>query len=115
MIHSNWKTILSFKDFQTITANKEGVAMYFSHESCNVCKVLKPKVGKLLSEKFPKMKLFFSDTQKLPEIAGQNHVFSVPTLLIYFDGKETFRFSRSISVQEIEMRIRRPYTLFFED
>ncbi|MCP3929309.1 MAG: thioredoxin family protein [Bacteroidetes bacterium] len=110
-----WHTFSTIEEFQNKISTTEAAVVYFSHESCNVCKVLKPKVGKLLSEKFPKMKLFFSDTQKLPEIAGQNRIFSVPTLLIFFDGKETFRFSRSISIQEIEMRIRRPYTLFFED
>jgi len=87
------------------------VLVYFSHDACNVCKVLKPKVESLLNEQFPKMKMLFVDTNLQPEIAGQHQVFTAPTLLVFFEGKEHFRFSRSVSIEQLRQAIERPYSM----
>lgn len=93
--------------------NSEAVLFYFSHDECNVCKVLKPKVRELLQEKFPKMNMFYVDIRHTPEVAGQESVFTVPTISVVFDGKETIRKSRNIGIEELSQSIRRPYELFF--
>ncbi|HHH53652.1 MAG TPA: thioredoxin [Bacteroidetes bacterium] len=98
------------------TINKEnGVLVYFSHESCNVCKVLKPKVADLVKEKFPKLKMVYSDTVKIPEAAGQNRIFAVPTILVFLEGREYIRASRNISVDDLERQIERPYNMMFDN
>jgi len=89
--------------------------VYFSHEHCNVCKVLKPKIQALLMRRYPKIKMLYCDTINQPEIAAQHAVFAVPTILVWFQGKETFRFSRNIGLTEFEEAIARPYVLLFED
>ncbi len=92
---------------------KEGVLVYFSHEACNVCKVLKPKVAELVENKFPKLQMVYSDTVKIPEAAGQNRIFAVPTILVFLDGKEYIRASRNISVEDLQRQIERPYSMMF--
>jgi len=99
--------------FDELKEKEEALLVYFSHESCNVCKVLKPKVIEMVNEQFPKIAVAFSDTKKLPEIAGQNGVFTVPTILVFLDGKEYIRSSRNISVMNLEDQIRRPYEMMF--
>jgi len=47
------------------------------------------------------------------EIAGQLSVFTVPTILIFFDGKELIRTSRNISIEQLRGQIRRYYQLIF--
>ncbi|MCK5537326.1 MAG: thioredoxin family protein [Bacteroidales bacterium] len=98
------------------SSNKENIAtlIYFSHEKCNVCKVLKPKVEELTKEKFPKIKLLYADTVKYPEIAAQNQIFAVPTILVFFDGRESIRKSRNIGLKELEDLLKRPYGLIFD-
>lgn len=110
MIHS----ILSIEDFLKITKNTSACLIYFSHDKCNVCKVLKPKIKNLLENNFPNIEMFYSDTVLNPEIAAQNSIFTVPTILIYFDGKEFLRKSRSIGIEELRKEIDRPYHLMFE-
>jgi thioredoxin-like negative regulator of GroEL len=98
-----------------IIALQKGVLLYFSSESCSVCKVLKPKVAELLQEQFPLMVSHDVDTEKSPVIAGQFRVFTIPTILIFFEGKEQVRYSRNISMHQLEEHMARPYNLVFED
>lgn len=87
------------------------VLVYFSHDACNVCKLLKPKVEVLLAEQFPKMKMLYVNTHQQPEIAAQYKVFTAPTILIFFEGKEHFRFSRNVSIGQLREAIERPYSM----
>lgn len=105
--------LTSWDDFQASITSNDAVLIYFSHEQCNVCKVLKPKIEKMLSDNFPKIKMFYADTVLHPEIAAQNSIFTVPTILIYFDRKEYLRVSRNVSVVELEEKITRTYQLMF--
>lgn len=89
------------------------VLFYFSHEQCSVCKVLKPKVKEMMNHRFPEVKFFYCDTVLQPKVAAQNRVFAVPTILIFIEGKETFRFSRNIGLGELEQAIARPYSMLF--
>jgi thioredoxin 1 len=107
-------TIQSIDHFQKVIKDEAAVLVYFSHEQCNVCKVLKPKVKDLLEEKFPKMAMNYCDTVHQSETAAQNRVFAVPTVLVFFDGRETYRFSRNIGLGELEQSIERPYSMIFE-
>ena len=108
------QTINSIEDFNQTISTKKGVLIYFSHEQCNVCKVLKPKVHQLLQDIFPKMEMFYADTVINPEIAAQNSVFTVPTILVFFEGKEFIRKSRNVGVEELRLAINRPYELMFD-
>jgi hypothetical protein len=76
--------------------------------------VLKPKVIELVSEQFPEMDTAWIDIERSPAIAGQNRIFTAPTLLVYFEGKETLRKSRNISLNELENEIGRIYKLMFK-
>lgn len=107
-------SIFSIDNFFETTVKNQACLIYFSHENCNVCKVLKPKIEKLLEADFPKIKMFYSDTIVNPEVAAQNSIFTVPTILVFFDGKEFLRKSRNIGVVELTRDIERPYSLLFE-
>lgn len=87
---------------------------YFSTEACNVCKILKPKVSELIESEFPKIKLAYIKSDKLPEVAAQNQVFAAPTILVFFDGREYIRKSRNIGIGELYKEIERPYSMIFE-
>lgn len=86
---------------------------YFSTDSCNVCKVLKPKVEGLIESRFSKIKLAYIKSDELPGVAAQNHVFTAPTLLVFFDGREYIRKSRNIALGELEKEIGRLYSMMF--
>lgn len=87
--------------------------LYFSSENCAVCHVLKPKVKELISESYPEMDWQEVMIDQDAALAGKFGVFTVPVVLILFEGKEHFRFTRGFSVGEIDQALQRPYELFF--
>jgi thioredoxin 1 len=109
-----YKEVKTLEEFNKVIESNDAALFYFSHEQCNVCKVLKPKVANVLENDFPKIELFYCDTVKSPELAAQNSVFAVPTLLVYFGGRETIRKSRNVGIEELRKEIERPYQIIFE-
>lgn len=103
------RLISSLEEFSNKSTNLPGVVFYFSHKKCNVCKALKPKIYDLLKSDFPKMEMFYCDTKLSPEIAGQNFIFTVPTIQVYSDGKEFVRKIRNIGVNEFKNTLERSY------
>jgi len=89
------------------------ILMYFSHDGCNVCKVLLPKIKELLDARFPKMKFKYIDIENEPMMAAQYRVFTAPTILVFFEDKEYYRFARNVSISELQSSIQRPYELLY--
>ena len=108
------ETIPSIPEFDLILAENDAVLAYFSTETCSVCHVLKPKVIEMVAEAFPKIKMVFIESDKLPELAAQYRVFTAPTVVVFFAGRETIRKSRAFGVDELRSEIQRPYSLFYE-
>ena len=95
--------------------NNDAVLVYFSGEYCGVCEVLSPKIKDAISTHFPKIKQLYISASDFKQTAANFSVFSMPTIIIYFDGKEFIKQSRHISVSGLVDDIQRPYNLFFED
>lgn len=108
-----FKEIQSFDEFLKLKNEEPALLAYFSTEACNVCKVLKPKVADLLQQEFPKIKSVYIKSDKLPEVAAQNQVFTAPTILVFFDGREYIRKSRNIGIGVLQLEIERPYSMIF--
>jgi len=108
-----FEQVESFEAFLKLKEEEPALLAYFSTETCNVCKVLKPKVAELIQATFPEIKMVYIQTDKLPEVAAQNQVFAVPTLMVYFEGREYIRKSRNIGIGELEREIDRPYSMIF--
>jgi len=104
----------SLEALQQFVAAEAAVLVYFSTPECNVCKVLKPKVQELLSARYPGLQFVYSDVAREPDIAAQMGVLAVPTLVLYFDGRESGRFVRNFSIGELEAAIERPYSMLFD-
>ena len=108
-------TVSDFNDFQETIKKNNAAIFYFSHEKCNVCKVLKPKVQELVSSDFIKIKLFYVDIYKNPDIAAQNGILTAPTLLFFAEGKENLRLGRHFGIDELKEKLKRPYELMYNN
>ena len=82
---------------------------YCSTPTCNVCKVLRPKVDAVLERH--DIGGVYVDTTAHPEVAGQRLLFSVPSVIVFADGRELQRFGRHISLAEFEAFLVRMQTL----
>ena len=108
-----YKVVGSLDEFNQILKDNLGVLVYFSNETCNVCKVLKPQIIEMLKAKYPEIPFYYVDMSETPEISAQTQVFTIPTIIVYFDGKETIKKSRHIGLGELAEAIRRPYEMVF--
>lgn len=108
------ETIYTIQEFEKILTENDAVLAYFSTEVCSVCKVLKPKVSEMVTEAFPPVKMIYIESDKLPELAAQNRVFTAPTVVVFFTGRETIRKSRAFGIDELKFEIQRLYSLLFE-
>ena len=106
--------LTSFQEYQNFITDNAAVLIYFSTPQCNVCKVLKPKLIEFINNDFPNIKMGYVDSESLPDIAAQNRNFTVPTILVFLDGKEFIRKSRNINFSEFHEDIARPYAMFFD-
>jgi thioredoxin-like negative regulator of GroEL len=60
-----------------------------------------------LADLFPSLTSFYTDITEEPLIAGQFLVYSGPTVLLLMDGKEVYRGSQFIDLEELEYNIKR--------
>jgi thiol-disulfide isomerase/thioredoxin len=104
----------SIDDLQAFLNNNSAVLLYFSTNSCSVGEALEPKVENLVNSLFPEIKFISVDLNSNAEIAAYFSAFVEPTILVFFEGKETIRRSRNVSIFELEEAIKRPYKLIFE-
>jgi thioredoxin-like negative regulator of GroEL len=110
----NSRTINEAAELQEFVSGNAAVALYFAGANCGVCHVLEPKLQTMLRESFPQMLFARVATEQAAELAAQQGVFAVPTLLIFFEGRESFRYARNFSIGEVERDIARPYSLLFD-
>ncbi|MCU7837332.1 MAG: thioredoxin family protein [gamma proteobacterium symbiont of Taylorina sp.] len=87
------------------------VMVYFSAPTCNVCHALKPKLIEALKKNFKEFIVESVNISTEEDIAPHFGVFTVPTILIFLDGKEFLRKSRNMSVNEVVREIKRPYDI----
>lgn len=94
-------------------AIKENLAVmvYFSAPTCNVCHALKPKLLEAIDKNFKEFQIESVDISVEEDIAPHFGVFSIPTVLIFLDGKEFLRKSRNMSIDEVIREIKRPYEI----
>ena len=86
------------------------VFVYVSQPACSVCQTLLPKVEEQLA-RYPLIKALYLNSAEVPEAAGQLSVFTIPTVLLFVQGKETFRLVRSFGLREITEKLDRIYSL----
>jgi len=105
--------LFTLDEFNSLISSSRAVALYFSTPDCNVCKVLKPKLIEMLEEEFSLINFVYVDCEKAKELAAQNSIFSVPTILFFFDGKEYIRKARFVNLDELRDEIDRIYSMMF--
>jgi len=102
---------MKLEEIQNIIKSEVGVLLYFSGENCNVCHALRPKFKELFDKEFPKIKQIYLDAHENPQISANFQVFSVPTMLVFLDGREFVREGRAVSIHQLQQKLQRPYDI----
>jgi len=104
-------TLSNLTELRSALKNNLALVLYFSSPSCAVCHDLRPKVMKALEENFPSIARYHADIALTPEIAAEFQVFSAPSIIVFFEGKEFIRKGRAVSVDGLLQEIKRPYEM----
>jgi len=105
---------MTLEEVQQIIREEVGVLLYFSGERCSVCHALRPKFKELFDTQFPQIKQIYLDAHENLEISVHYQVFSVPTMLVFLDGREFIREGRAVSMHKLEEQLMRPYKMMTE-
>ena len=98
------KHLTSINDIEQTRAGNSLCLFYIKAPDCGVCNVMLGKVERL-ADQFPSLTSFYTDFSEEPLIAGRFLVYSGPTVLLLMDGKEVFRGSQFIDLEELEFNI----------
>lgn len=106
------KKLLTDNQFDECVQTNPLLMVYFSGENCNVCTSLKPKIKTLVQERFQQIRLVEVPTGEALELAARFHVFTVPVILFYVEGREYLREARLISVPDLENKLSKIIGLY---
>jgi len=104
---------MNLKEIKNFIETKDGVMLYFWGDNCAVCDALKPKIKESFEQNFPKIEQIYIDAKNSVDIAANFSVFSIPTTIVFLDGKEFAREGRAVSISALVDKIKRPYEIMF--
>lgn len=107
------ETINSVDGVVSKIQNEKMVLAYLTTGDCNICKDLYPKIQNMLLN-FPEIIGIRAELDVETKLVGQYNVFMVPTIILFIEGKETIRRSRTVSVAELADSIDRYYNMVYE-
>jgi len=94
--------------------SEPATAIYFNSDACGVCHAMLPQLEQIVDTEFPNMNIYVVNANQTPEIRGRFSVFTFPTILIFFEGKESLRMARNINLASLRQAMARPYTILFD-
>ena len=90
---------LGSSDFDRfISKNDLPVVVDFWAAWCGPCKVMAPAFSQLATEMSSELRFAKLDTEQAQDIAGRFNIRSIPTMILFRDGKEGRRISGALDV-----------------
>ena len=78
------------------------VLVDFTAAWCGPCQTMAPELKKLAADFGEKLKIIKIDIDKNQDLAGKLQVKSVPTLILYKNGKQVWRQSGAMMAHELK-------------
>ena len=95
-----------FRYPSTMLSTSRTPPFYIKAPDCGVCNVMLDKVERL-ADCYTSLCSFYTDIREEPLIAGRFLVYSGPTVLLLMEGKEIYRASQFINLEELEQTINK--------
>ena len=96
----------SIEEVRQFIQENELAFVYISREDCSVCHAVRPQVQSMLKN-YPRIRSIQADADRIPEVAGDFTVFSVPALLLFAEGKELIREARFVKMDDLDRQFKR--------
>ena len=106
------KTLKKTDNFNKIV-NEIGMFLFqFGMNNCAPCHSIKNKL-KDYSETNEELEIYYVPCEQFQQLAAKLSIFTVPTILLYVEGKQTLKVSGYFSLEEVFMKIER-YQMMLE-
>jgi thiol-disulfide isomerase/thioredoxin len=105
---SEFTSLKSIDDIEVFIQTHSLSFLYISRPECTICHGLLPQVAGLLKH-FPKIRFAFIDADEIEEVAGHFSIFTVPVLLLFYQGKEYIREARIVHMDLLEEKLHKIY------
>ena len=92
--------------FADIVNSPVPILVDFYAEWCSPCKFMAPELVELAGRLGEKAKIVKIDVDKNPAIAENLRIRSIPTLMIFKDGKSLWRQSGAMTADDLEKILR---------
>ena len=92
--------LTSIQNIEQTLADNHLCLFYIKAPDCGVCNVMLDKVERL-ADSYTSLCSFYTDIREEPLIAGRFLVYSGPTVLLLMEGKEIYRASQFINLEEL--------------
>ncbi|KGX88189.1 thioredoxin family protein [Pontibacillus litoralis] len=96
----------TIEEVRSFVQDNQVTLVYISRENCSVCHSLLPQVEQLLQQ-YPNIASLHVDAEKIPSIAAEYEIFTVPVLIVSVDGKEMFRKARFVPMEELNQQLHK--------
>ena len=98
--------LTNIQDIEQTVKDNRLCLFYIKAPVCGVCNVMLDKVERLVDSHMS-LCSFYTDIREEPLIAGRYLVYSGPTVLLIMEGKEIYRASQFINLEELEQTINK--------
>ncbi len=92
-------------DYQKIIAENKNVLVEFYATWCPHCQRMMPIVHDIASSLNGKVSVVQFDIDKYETLSDNEHIETVPTFIMYVDGKEIWRYSGEMTAQKLNEKI----------
>lgn len=110
---SNFKTLHSIDEIESFIQKNRLAFLYITRPNCSVCHGLRPQIEAILT-KYPNIHTATVDANIVTEVAGRFEIFTVPVLLLFYDGKEYIREARIVHTEHFDQKVKRIYSNVFD-
>lgn len=100
------KHLTNIQDIEQTVSENRLCIFYIKAPDCGVCNVMLNKVEQV-ADRFSSLCSFYTDIIEEPLIASRFLVYSGPTVLLLMEGKEVYRGSQFIDLEELRYNINR--------
>lgn len=93
-------------NFKMLINQEKPVLVDFTASWCGPCKAMAPILDEVAKNVSGSAKVIKIDIDKNPQTANMYGIRSVPTLILFKDGKELWRHSGVLPAKQIEQKIK---------
>jgi thioredoxin 1 len=92
--------------FDTLISSETPVLIDFYADWCGPCKMMPPILKELKNSMGDKIKIVKIDTEKNQPLSSQLGIRSIPTLMIFQNGKEVWRQAGVVQAAQLESQLK---------